>query len=172
MAKHTVHRALPAAAALIGILAVTGCSGGTSDAPARGGATVSATPGEERSGTGTTAPSAPAAHGEVTPAEANSADTYELTQTYTDPDKLFTVKYPKDWTAQQNRGYLELTSPNGKVTGTVASTKARPPKGDWFTRPSHPLIGHETRRRHRTSGRAGRWRPGGCRRCRGGRPSP
>ena len=144
MAKRTLHRSLPAAAALIGLLAVTGCSGGSPDAPSAGGTSTSAAPGEGQSGGGGTASSATGAQNGVTPAEANSADVYELTQTYTDPDRLFTVKYPKNWAAQENRGYLELTSPDGKVEGTVASTKARPPKGDWFTRPKHPLIGHET----------------------------
>ncbi|WHF21151.1 hypothetical protein QJS66_12890 [Kocuria rhizophila] len=36
------------------------------------------------------------------------------------PDKLFTVKYPRDWTAEQSNGYLELKSPDGKVAGSVA----------------------------------------------------
>ncbi|WP_240625098.1 hypothetical protein [Kocuria tytonicola] len=144
MAKRTLPRALPAAAALFGLLAVTGCSGDSPDAPAAGGATASAEAGAPPTGAGGTASSAPGAQNGVTPAEANSADVYELTQTYTDPDKLFTVQYPKDWAAAVDQGYLELTSPDGKVKGTVASTKARPPKGDWFTRPKHPLIGHET----------------------------
>ena len=144
MAKRTLHRALPAAAVLAGLLAVTGCSGGSPDAPSAGGTSASAAPGEGQSGAGGTASSAPGAQNGVTPAEANSADVYELTQTYTDPDRLFTVKYPKDWAATVDQGYLELTSPDGKVKGTVASTKTRPPKGDWFTRPKHPLLGHET----------------------------
>ena len=138
MAKRIHSRTWLAAAAVLGAVAVTGCAGGPSPEPQ--GTTATSSP---ASAGGSTESALPQAQG-VTPAEANSADTYELTQLYTDPDKLFTVKYPKDWTAQQNRGYLELTSPNGKVTGTVASTKARPPKGDWFTRPSHPLIGYET----------------------------
>ncbi|MFI3891099.1 hypothetical protein OG312_05080 [Kocuria rhizophila] len=135
-----------AAAALIGTVAISGCAGGPSSGPDRGGAAASADGAAQGSAPATGATSSDPAElaDGVTPAEANTADVYELTKTYTDPDKLFTVKYPENWTAQQNRGYLELTSPDGKVTGTVASTKARPPKGGWFTRPTHPLIGHET----------------------------
>ena len=139
MAKRHGTRTWLVAAVLLGTVTVTGCAGGSSGDPEQGGPSASPEASAPAGGESSVAP----AQG-VTPAEADSADTYELTQTYTDPDELFTVKYPKDWTAEQSNGYLELKSPDGKVTGSVASTKARPPKGDWFTRPAHPLIGLET----------------------------
>ncbi|MDO4918984.1 hypothetical protein [Kocuria sp.] len=150
MAKRTLTRTWLTAATLLGAVAVTGCSGGTSSEPApatsaspgmqQGSAADTASEGAPSGGT-TSASSGEASQGATA---ASSAEVYELTKTYTDPDGLFTVKYPKDWKAQENRGYLELSSPDGRVTGTVASTKTHPPKGDWFTRPVHPLIGPET----------------------------
>ncbi|WP_186313856.1 hypothetical protein [Kocuria marina] len=161
MAKTTSPRTWLTTLALIGAFAVTGCgsgndSGASNDAA---GATQGSTPqgGEQTStdSSGTQPQSGDSPSGEAqsgtpqagasaTPDADHSADVYELTETYTDPAKLFTVKYPKSWKVQKDNGYLELTSPDGKVQGKVASTKVRPPKGDWFTRPTHPLIGEET----------------------------
>lgn len=156
MAKTTSPRTWLTTLALVGAFAVTGCgsgndSGASNDAA---GATQGSTPqgGEQTStdSSGTQPQSGDSPSGEAqsgasaTPDADHSADVYELTETYTDPAKLFTVKYPKSWKVQKDNGYLELTSPDGKVQGKVASTKVRPPKGDWFTRPTHPLIGEET----------------------------
>ena len=156
MAKTTSPRTWLTTLALVGAFAVTGCgSGNDSDASNdAAGATQGSTPqGGTQAGTdssstppqsGDQQSAAPQAGAGATPGADNSADVYELTETYTDPAKLFTVKYPKSWKVQKDNGYLELTSPDGKVQGKVASTKVRPPKGDWFTRPTHPLIGEET----------------------------
>lgn len=142
--------------ALVGAFAVTGCGSSNDSGPGNdaAGATQGSTPqgGEQTStdASGTQPQTGDSPSGEAqsgasaTPDADHSADVYELTETYTDPAKLFTVKYPKSWKVQKDNGYLELTSPDGKVQGKVASTKVRPPKGDWFTRPAHPLIGEET----------------------------
>ena len=150
-----------AGCALIGAFAVTGCGGATpsaGDSPSASGDAQEASP----SGSGEAAASS--SPSDTPSSEANSTEaaqpgaaqtdaaaspdsseaTYELTKTYRDPDGLFTVKYPDSWKAQENRGYLELTSPDGKVKGNVTSTATRAPHGDWFTRPTHPLLGDET----------------------------
>lgn len=153
MANTTRTKTWLAACALIGAFAVTGCGGGTPSAENSGAASQSSTgsqgsqqPSPAGSEGGAAASSAPgSSDGATTSAspESNEA-TYELTETYKNPDGLFTVKYPKSWKATTDRGYLELESPDGKVTGAVAPTATRSPGGGWFTRPTHPLVGDET----------------------------
>lgn len=151
-----------AGCALIGAFAVTGCGGaapsagdppsvsgdaqGASPSGSGGDAAASSNPSGAASSEATsTEASQPGATQTGTTASPDSSEaTYELTKTYTDPDGLFTVKYPESWKAQENRGYLELSNPDGKVKGNVASTATRAPRGEWFTRPIHPLIGDET----------------------------
>lgn len=49
------------------------------------------------------------------------------------PDKSYSVKYPSSWQAKTDKGYLELTSPDGTVTGHVSTTGVYEPGQEWFT---------------------------------------
>ena len=157
MANKTSVKTWLTGCALIGAFAVTGCGGTTpagGDSPSVSAGTQEASPSGSNGGAAASSSPSGAASSETaqpgaaqtgTTASPDSSEaTYELTKTYTDPDGRFTVKYPETWKAQENRGYLELTSPNGKVKGTVGSTAAHAPDNGWFTRPVHPLVGDET----------------------------
>lgn len=43
------------------------------------------------------------------------------------------MKYPSSWEARTDKGYLELTSPDGTVTGHVSATGTYGPGEEWFT---------------------------------------
>ncbi|PBB07567.1 hypothetical protein CKW39_12600 [Kocuria sp. WRN011] len=43
------------------------------------------------------------------------------------------MKYPSSWQATTDKGYLELTSPDGSVTGHVSATGTHGPGEEWFT---------------------------------------
>lgn len=66
----------------------------------------------------------------INPDAVTGPDSEGLKQTYTSPDGRFSVDYPATWTARMDRGYLELTSPDGSVTGHVSSTDVLAPDPD------------------------------------------
>lgn len=92
-----------------------------------------AAPNESATGSHTT--SAPV-QSETAPAASTTGanqTTGALTETYTAPDGSYSVKYPSSWKAATDKGYLELTSPDGTVTGHVSATGTYGPDQEWFT---------------------------------------
>lgn len=112
-------------------IALTGC--GTST-PASTASETQHTTAQDASATASQATSSPA-QSETTQAASMGAKqtTGALTETYTSPDGSYSVKYPSSWQATTNKGYLELTSPDGSVTGHVSATGTYGPGEEWFT---------------------------------------
>lgn len=79
------------------------------------------------------APGATTAPAEPAPGD-QTGDTIALTETYTAPNGTYTVNYPASWTATTDKGYLQLTSPDGTVTGHVAPTSLHRPDAAWTGR--------------------------------------
>ena len=121
-------------AATIGIsttIALTGC--GTSTPASTASETEQSTALNTSESTPAPAPSAP--RSETPQAAATGAEqaTGALTETYTSSDGSYSVKYPSSWEATTDKGYLELTSPDGTVTGHVSTTGTDGPGEEWFT---------------------------------------
>lgn len=57
-----------------------------------------------------------------------------LTQTYTSPDGKYMLNYPASWTVSTDKEYLELTSPDGSVTGHVSPKSLNGPDAAWMGR--------------------------------------
>ncbi|MEX3600256.1 hypothetical protein [Kocuria carniphila] len=112
-------------------IALTGC--GTST-PASTASETQHTTAQDASATASQAASSPA-QSENTQAASRGAKqtTGALTETYTSPDGSYSVKYPSSWQATTDKGYLELTSPDGSVTGHVSATGTYGPGEEWFT---------------------------------------
>lgn len=112
-------------------IAFTGC--GTST-PASTASETQHTTAQDASATASQATSSPA-QSENTQAASRGAKqtTGALTETYTSPDGSYSVKYPSSWQATTDMGYLELTSPDGSVTGHVSATGTYGPGEEWFT---------------------------------------
>lgn len=112
-------------------IALTGC--GTST-PASTASETQHTTAQDASATASQATSSPA-QSENTQAASRGAKqtTGALTETYTSPDGSYSVKYPSSWQATTDKGYLELTSPDGSVTGHVSATGTYGPGEEWFT---------------------------------------
>ncbi|PZT86603.1 hypothetical protein [Kocuria carniphila] len=112
-------------------IALTGC--GTST-PASTASETQLTTAQDASATASQATSSPA-QSENTQAASRGAKqtTGALTETYTSPDGSYSVKYPSSWQATTDKGYLELTSPDGSVTGHVSATGTYGPGEEWFT---------------------------------------
>lgn len=112
-------------------IALTGC--GTST-PASTASETQHTTAQDASATASQATSSPA-QSENTQAASRGAKqtTGALTETYTSPDGSDSVKYPSSWQATTDKGYLELTSPDGSVTGHVSATGTYGPGEEWFT---------------------------------------
>ncbi|MEX3510205.1 hypothetical protein VVR84_11730 [Kocuria carniphila] len=112
-------------------IALTGC--GTST-PASTASETQHTTAQDASATASQATSSPA-QSENTQAASRGAKqtTGALTETYTSPDGSYSAKYPSSWQATTDKGYLELTSPDGSVTGHVSATGTYGPGEEWFT---------------------------------------
>lgn len=112
-------------------IALTGCSTST---PASTASETQQTTALDASGTTPSAASSTAHSGTAQPAATGAEQTTgALTETYTAPDESYSVKYPSSWKATTDKGYLELTSPDGTVTGHVSATGTYAPGEEWFT---------------------------------------
>ena len=69
------------------------------------------------------------------PVPAHPATPEALTRKYTSPDGLFSFRYPAHWKLSTKRGFPELTSPDGSVTGRVALRSLLGPKDQIFRGP-------------------------------------
>ena len=99
--------------------------------PGNSGTRASAAPDASSEPVG--APGATAAPTEPAPGD-QTGETIALSETYTAPDGTYTVNYPASWTASTDKGYLELTSPDGSVTGHVSPTSLHGPDAAWTGR--------------------------------------
>ncbi len=112
-------------------IALTGC--GTS-APASTASETQQTTALDASETTPSAASSTTQSQTAQPAATGAEQTTgALTETYTAPDGSYSVKYPSSWKATTDKGYLELTSPDGTVTGHVSATGTYGPGEEWFT---------------------------------------
>lgn len=121
-------------AATLGIttaIALTGC-GISPNASAPADNTSVTVQNAAAAGPAEPAPSAPKAGHSNKGGKAQKAEA--LTQTYTSPDGKYMLNYPASWTVSTDKGYLELTSPDGSVTGHVSPKSLNGPDADWMGR--------------------------------------
>ena len=79
--------------------------------------------------------SAAAAPAISTPCKNHDPGAKALTKTYTSSDGTYSFNYPASWKLSTERGFPELSSPDGSVTGRVAPVSLLDPEEQFFAGP-------------------------------------